>query len=71
MSVSKIIDMEGIIHKVCSIEALLKSIADDIEKQLKHTNPSGADHFRLLEIRKGIWAVLQNKALLAISINEK
>ena len=63
----KIIDMNGIIQKMSSIEALLKSMTDDIEKQLKHTNSSGADHYRLLEMRKGIWALLQNNALLVLS----
>ena len=50
-----------------SMDTSLKVLLEDIEKLLKQTNPSGADHYRLLEMRKGIWALLQNKALLAIS----
>jgi hypothetical protein len=65
------IDIDSIVRNVESIDTSLKVLLEDIDKQLKHTNPSGADHYRLLEIKKGIWAILQNKALLAISINEK
>jgi len=63
----KMIDIDSIVRNVASMDTSLKVLLEDIDKQLKHTNSSGADHYRLLEMRKGIWAILQNKALLVIS----
>ena len=53
------------------IKFFVTALLGDIENQLKHTNPSGANHARLLEMRKGIWSLLQNTALVATSTNER
>ena len=62
----KMIDIDSIVRNVASMDTSLKVLLEDIDKQLKHANSSGADHCCLLEMRKGIWAILQNKALLVI-----
>jgi len=71
MSTSETIDIGAIICKVAGMDTSLRALLGDIEKQLKHTNPSGANHARLLEMRKGIWSLLQNTALVSTSKNER
>lgn len=65
------IDIGTIICKVAGMDTSLRALLGDIENQLKHTDSSGANHTSLLEMKKGIWSLLQNTALVACTTNER
>jgi hypothetical protein len=65
MSTSETIDIGAIISKMAGMDTSLRALLVVIENLLEHTDSSGPNHACLLEMKKGIWSLLQNTALVA------